>query len=134
VHSATGCFSIILLNYYLLHVVHTFCGAHPASYPVVLGALFPELKRPGREADNSPPISVEVKSTWIYTPTPPYVFIAYCLITSAQGEVYFLPRVRLSPSVFRQYCTSSGEQTKHWSFGGIIVVRGEAKYSEKNLT
>jgi hypothetical protein len=31
------------------------------------GALSPGVKRPGREADNSPPTSAEVKNTWIYT-------------------------------------------------------------------
>jgi hypothetical protein len=39
-------------------------------------ALSPGVKRPGREADHSPPTSAEVKKTWIYTSTPPYAFIA----------------------------------------------------------
>jgi hypothetical protein len=30
--------------------------------------------RPGREADNSPTNSAEVKEMWIYTSTPPYAF------------------------------------------------------------
>jgi hypothetical protein len=30
----------------------------------------------GREADHSPPTTAEVKNTWIYTSTPPYVFMA----------------------------------------------------------
>jgi hypothetical protein len=34
-------------------------------------ALSLELKRPGREADHSPPSSAEVKSEWNYTCTPP---------------------------------------------------------------
>jgi hypothetical protein len=34
------------------------------------------VKWPGREVDHSPPISAEVKKTWIYTSTPPYVFMA----------------------------------------------------------
>jgi hypothetical protein len=33
----------------------------------------PEVKWQGREADYSPPTSVEVKKMWIYTSTPPYV-------------------------------------------------------------
>jgi hypothetical protein len=37
--------------------------------------FFPGLKRPGREDDHSPPTSVEVKNTWIYTSAPPYVFM-----------------------------------------------------------
>jgi hypothetical protein len=34
------------------------------------GALSPGVKRPGREADHSPPASAEVKKMWIYTSTP----------------------------------------------------------------
>jgi hypothetical protein len=43
----------------------------------VYGGLFSRgVKRPGREADHSPPTSAEVKKTWMYTSTPPYVFMA----------------------------------------------------------
>jgi hypothetical protein len=45
----------------------------------VLGDLSPELNLPGREADHLPPTSAEVKKTWTYTSTPPYVFMAWCL-------------------------------------------------------
>jgi hypothetical protein len=38
-------------------------------------ALSPEVKRLGREGDHKPPTSATVKNTWIYTSTPPYVFI-----------------------------------------------------------
>jgi hypothetical protein len=40
------------------------------------GASFPGVKRPGREADHSPPTSAEVKKIWIYTSIPPYAFMA----------------------------------------------------------
>jgi hypothetical protein len=36
----------------------------------------PGVKRPGCEADRSPPTSVEVKKMWIYTSTPPYAAVA----------------------------------------------------------
>jgi hypothetical protein len=39
-------------------------------------ALSPGVKRPGREADHSPPASAEFKKMWIYTYTPPYAFMA----------------------------------------------------------
>jgi hypothetical protein len=42
----------------------------------VLGALSPGVKRPGRQADHSPPTSAKVKKMWIYTFTPPYAFMA----------------------------------------------------------
>jgi hypothetical protein len=32
------------------------------------------VKRPGSEADHSPPSSAEVKKAWSYTSTPQYVF------------------------------------------------------------
>jgi hypothetical protein len=36
-------------------------GSHPAYYPMGTGGFFPGIKRPGREADHSPPASAEVK-------------------------------------------------------------------------
>jgi hypothetical protein len=47
---------------------------------IVLGALSPGVKRPGREADHSPPSTAGVKNAWRYIPTPPHVFLAQCLI------------------------------------------------------
>jgi hypothetical protein len=41
----------------------------------VPGVLSAGVKRPGREADHSPPANVEVKKIWIYTSTPSYVFM-----------------------------------------------------------
>jgi hypothetical protein len=46
-------------------------GAHPASYLMGTTDSFPGVKRPGREADHSPPSSAEVKNACIYTSTPP---------------------------------------------------------------
>jgi hypothetical protein len=40
------------------------------------GGSFPGAKRPGREADHSPPTSAEVKKMWIYISTPPYALMA----------------------------------------------------------
>jgi hypothetical protein len=55
----------------------TFSGVHP-TYPIewVPGILSPEVKRPGHEADHSPPGSGEVKKMWIYICTPLYTFMA----------------------------------------------------------
>jgi hypothetical protein len=46
----------------------------------VPGTLFLGVKRPGREADSSPPSSVDVKNAWSYTYTHTCVFIAWCLV------------------------------------------------------
>jgi hypothetical protein len=50
----------------------------PTQSPIqwVPGALSPGVKRPGREADRSPPANAEVKKMWIYTSTPSYAFMA----------------------------------------------------------
>jgi hypothetical protein len=58
------------------HVVQTGSGVHPTSYPMGTGGFFLGVKRPGSDADHSPPTSAEVKKTWIYTSTNPYVFMA----------------------------------------------------------
>jgi hypothetical protein len=45
----------------------------PTQTPIqwVPGALSLGVKRPGREADQSPPTSAEVRNAWSYTSTPP---------------------------------------------------------------
>jgi hypothetical protein len=42
----------------------------------VLGPFYPGIKKPGREADHSPPTSAEVNKMWIYTSTTPHAFMA----------------------------------------------------------
>jgi hypothetical protein len=54
----------------------TQCPDLPSLLTTGTGALSPGVKRPGHEADHSPPTSAEVKKTRIYTATPPYAFIA----------------------------------------------------------
>jgi hypothetical protein len=53
----------------------------------VPGALSLWVKRPGREADHSPPSSNEVKNASSYTSIPQYTFIAWCSV-KAQGQIY----------------------------------------------
>jgi hypothetical protein len=55
----------------------------PKQLPIewVQGAHSSGVKRPGREADHSAPTSANVKKTCIYTSTPPYAFMAWCLIS-----------------------------------------------------
>jgi hypothetical protein len=40
------------------------------------GGSFPGVMRQGREAEDSPPTSAEVKKMWIYISTTPYIFMA----------------------------------------------------------
>jgi hypothetical protein len=58
-------------NFSLHHRVQNGSGTHLASYPMVPGALSLGVKRPGREADHSPPSSAEVKNAWSNTSTLP---------------------------------------------------------------
>jgi hypothetical protein len=51
-------------------------GATQPPIEWVAGAVSLGARRPGREADHSPPTSAKVKKTWIYTSTPSYVFMA----------------------------------------------------------
>jgi len=41
--------------------------------------LFPEAKWAGREADQSPPSSVDVKTSGAIPPLPQYIFVAWYL-------------------------------------------------------
>jgi len=50
-------------------------GAHPASYPVGSRGCFRGIKRPGREADLSPPSNAEVKEyveLYLHSPIRPH--------------------------------------------------------------
>jgi hypothetical protein len=51
-------------------------GSTQPHIQCVPGAPSPEVKRPEREADHSPPANAEVKKTLVYTSTPPYAFMA----------------------------------------------------------
>jgi hypothetical protein len=57
-------------------------GSTPSPIQWVPGALSPSIKRPGHEADHSPPTSGKVKKTWVYSFTPPYTFMANFTFTS----------------------------------------------------
>jgi hypothetical protein len=58
------------------NIIQTESGVHPTFYPMGTGGYFLGVKRLGRETDNPPPTSAEDKKMWIYTSTPPYVFMA----------------------------------------------------------
>jgi hypothetical protein len=47
-----------------------------------------QIKRLGREADNSPLSSAEVKNVWSYTSIPYYAFTEWYPF-KAQGQLYF---------------------------------------------
>jgi hypothetical protein len=54
------------------------------------GALSLGVKRPGGEANHSPPSSAEVKNAWSYTSTPQYVFMAWCLVKHRDNFTFYI--------------------------------------------
>jgi hypothetical protein len=48
----------------------------------------PRIKRPGREADQSPPPSADVKNAWSYTSTPPIRLHGVVLFTHAKRQAH----------------------------------------------
>jgi hypothetical protein len=62
---------------YLRNVVQTSSRAHLTCYTMGPGALSSGVKWLSRDADHSPAASAEVKEMSIYTPTPPYAFMAW---------------------------------------------------------
>jgi hypothetical protein len=63
----------------------------PTHPPIqwVPGALPLGVKRPGREADHSPPSSAEVKNTWSYISTPP-IRLHGVVLSQTQWKLYLL--------------------------------------------
>jgi hypothetical protein len=67
--------------------VQTGFGGYQSSYALGTGSSFPGVKRSGSEADRSAPSGAEAKTAWSHTSIPPYVFMAWCLVT--QGTVLY---------------------------------------------
>jgi hypothetical protein len=90
-------------------------GSHQPRIQWIPGALSPGVKQPGRETDQSPPASAEVKKMWIYTSTPPSVLMVYCLINYAQEQLcLYLPDYTVSnPRRQRSYLPPWGPQSCH---------------------
>jgi hypothetical protein len=65
----------------------------PTQPPIQLvpGALSLGVKRPGREADHSPPSSAEVKECMELYLHSPYVFMAWCLVKHTDNFTFTLP-------------------------------------------
>jgi hypothetical protein len=61
------------------HLIHTGSSVHTQPHPMGTGAPSLGVMRPEREGDPSPPSSVEI-NVWSCTSTPPYIFMACCLV------------------------------------------------------
>jgi hypothetical protein len=65
----------IRLRILFSHVIETVLAPTQSPIQWITGAFSPEVKQSGLEADHSPPTSVEVKKTRVYTSTPSYDFM-----------------------------------------------------------
>jgi hypothetical protein len=63
-------------SFSIFHVVQIESGANPASYPLGTDGSLLGGKAAGAWSWPLTPRSAQVKKTWIYTSTPPHVFIA----------------------------------------------------------
>jgi hypothetical protein len=64
----------------IFNIIQTSFGAHPATYQMGTWGFSLEVKQPWHEAYKSPPTSAGVRKTCIYTNTPTYIFMVYCLV------------------------------------------------------
>jgi hypothetical protein len=73
----------------------------PTQPPIqrVPGTVSLGVKRPGREADHTPPSSAEVKNAWSYTSTPQYVFMAWCLVKHKDNFNFYLYKAPIKNAV-----------------------------------
>jgi hypothetical protein len=99
--------------FFLIHSVQTGSGTHPASCPMGIRDYYPGDK-------TARPWSWPLISIWCrwqdwrsYASTLPYVFMAWCLINYAQGQIYHL-----------YLCIVSTSWTHFVSYQGIFVQCG----------
>jgi hypothetical protein len=76
--------------------VRTGTVAHTTTCPVDTESYFPGVKRPGREAGQSPPFFVEVKNARRYNSTALYVQIACYLIRYRDNFIFTLSKTHLA--------------------------------------
>jgi hypothetical protein len=88
----------------LFEVVQICCGVHPTFYPMGTGGSFLGVKRPGREADHSPPASAGVKKCGSIHPLPHTPSWGSAYFVKYRDNFTFLPL----PSFFFVCCKSVG--------------------------
>jgi hypothetical protein len=91
----------------------------PTQPPIqwVTWALSLGIKRPGREADHSPPTSAEIKNAWSYTSTAQFAFVAWCLVKKAQGQLYLLHILRSFIQVLVVFVFPTFLSNQHFAWG-----------------
>jgi hypothetical protein len=118
----------------LLLVIASRTALGPNQLPIqwVPGANSPGIKRPRREAQHSPPSSVELGMTRIIPPLPQHVFTAWSLVKYwippngvtlryAQGQIYLTFTLYIKLNVHLPWWISqNGSDTFLFILGGKI--------------
>jgi hypothetical protein len=87
--SRSGCGGEEKNSHPLRSRVQNGSGAQPASYPMCSESSFPGVKRPGREADHSPPSSAQVKEcVELYLHSPIRLHGVVFSLKKTQGQLY----------------------------------------------
>jgi hypothetical protein len=81
-------FSVGARNFSLHHCVQTDSGVYPDCCTKGTGGSFPGLKFPGASSSLFVSSQCLCQEWWKYISTPPYVFMAYCLIKSRKIFLY----------------------------------------------
>jgi len=66
--------------FFLRHRFQTGLGSIQSPIECVPGILSPGIKQSGREADELPPCSAEIKNAWNFTSTSSYFFMELCSV------------------------------------------------------
>jgi hypothetical protein len=74
-------------DFFFTTVSRTTLGPTQSPIQWVPGALSLGVKRPGREADYSPPSIVKIKDAWSYTSTPP-ILLHGMVFSYVEGQLY----------------------------------------------
>jgi hypothetical protein len=100
---------------------------HPASYP-----MRTEAKRPGREADHSPPSNAEVKNPWNYTSIPPYVYMAWYLIKHKENFTFItFTEIRVSTWKTSRCALSVRPSMWQGKIGAVLTTRSYLSNNRK---
>jgi hypothetical protein len=78
------------MEFFLLTASRPVLWPNQPPFQLVPGALYPGIKRPGREGDRLRPSSAELKNVWSYISTPQYVFIAWCLVKHRDNFTFII--------------------------------------------
>jgi hypothetical protein len=76
-------------NFSLRNRVQTGSGAHRTSFPMGTGGFFPRGKAAG-----SIHLVSKSKNVWSCTSTPPYVFMAWCLVKHRDFTLLYFTQIR----------------------------------------